>query len=84
MQTITREQLKKQYGITLPTGNFAFKKEGQKYKIYKVYDDSAGCLICGYNTVKGKVLESRKCYAMIDEWLEKELTKGKVYITITD
>lgn len=57
-------------GVRIHTGNTAAQ--------------SCGCLICGYNTVKGKVLESRKCYAMIDEWLEKELTKGKVYITITD
>lgn len=46
--------------------------------------DTEGCLLPGLNTVKGKVLESRKHFEVLDKWIEGALSKGKVFITITD
>lgn len=46
--------------------------------------DSQGCLCPGWNRAKGKVLDSRKAMAEIDEWLEKALKTGKVFIKIVD
>lgn len=46
--------------------------------------DTEGCLLPGLNKVKGQVVESRAHFATLDQWIEKCLAKGKVYITITD
>lgn len=47
-------------------------------------DDTEGCLLPGKNTVKGKVLESRACFAIVDRIIADGLKKGEVWITITD
>lgn len=42
-------------------------------------DDSSGCLICGYNKVVGKVLDSRVCLKKITDEIKKY---DLCYITI--
>ncbi len=47
-------------------------------------DDTEGCLLPGFNKVKGKVVDSRKAFKDLDERITKWLKTGKVYIQITD
>lgn len=39
--------------------------------------DSAGCILVGYNRVKGKVVDSKTAYTQVYSLLEKEVKKGK-------
>lgn len=47
-------------------------------------DSSAGCIIVGYNTIKGKVTDSKKAYTEIATLIKEANDKGiKTYITIS-
>ena len=47
-------------------------------------EDTDGCILPGFNTVKGKVTDSRNTFKKLDAWIEGALKKGKVYIQIVD
>lgn len=47
-------------------------------------EDTDGCLLPGFNKVKGKVVDSRKVFKDLDDRLVKWLKTGKVYIQIVD
>lgn len=47
-------------------------------------EDTDGCLLPGFNKVKGKVVDSRKVFKDLDNRLVKWLKTGKVYIQIVD
>ena len=70
MQTIKKSELKNKYGINLNKGLYKVVKEGNKYKIYTVKDDTSGCVIVGTKSENGKVLESRKNYNALMKRLE--------------
>lgn len=72
MQTITQKELKNRYGIDLPNGKYAFEVENNKYKIYKVYDDTEGCILVGENKVKGKVINSKVTLTRLLKLLPRE------------
>ena len=70
MQTIKKSELKKKYGINLNKGIYSIIKEGNKYKIHTVKDDTKGCVIVGVKSKNGEVLESRKTYNELMRRLE--------------
>lgn len=46
--------------------------------------DTEGCLLPGFNTIKGQVTSSRETFRKLDNDLAKWLKQGKVYIQIID
>lgn len=58
--------------------------EGIRIHSGNTADDSYGCLLPGFNTIKGKVTNSRETFKKLDAWIEGALKKGKVYIQIVD
>ena len=82
MQTITQKQLKEKYGLDLSKGNYAFEIQGNKYKVYKVKDDTQGCILVGRNTIKGTVTQSRDTMTKLMTKLEPACEKGIVTIEI--
>lgn len=59
MQTKKQSELKNKYGIDLPVGKYKIIKDGDYYKIYTIKDDTEGCILLGFNKVKGKVIDSK-------------------------
>lgn len=55
---IKRTELKNKYGIDLPKGKYRILKEGNRYKISTVKDDTQGCILCGENKLVGKIINS--------------------------
>lgn len=58
--------------------------EGIRIHSGNTAEDSDGCILPGFNTVKGKVTDSRNTFKKLDTWIESALKKGKVYIQIVD
>ncbi|MBO4726075.1 MAG: hypothetical protein J5598_00550 [Clostridia bacterium] len=58
--------------------------EGVRIHAGNTADDTEGCLLPGFNRVKGKVVDSRKAFKDLDDRIVKWLKTGKVYIQIVD
>lgn len=63
MQTKKQSELKNKYGIDLPVGKYKIIKDDNFYKIYTIKDDTEGCILIGFNKVKGKVIDSKVTFA---------------------
>lgn len=63
---ISRSTLKSVYGIDLPKGTYSITNNGREYNINTVKDDTLGCVLCGYNTVKGMLTDSRRAYRLFE------------------
>jgi hypothetical protein len=58
--------------------------EGIRIHSGNTAEDTDGCILPGFNTVKGKVTDSRNTFKKLDAWIESASKKGKVYIQIVD
>jgi len=60
MVKINKSELSKKHGIDLDRGLYNIEISNGYYNIYKVRDDTSGCLLPGINNIKGEVINSTK------------------------
>lgn len=73
----------KPYGGKLPRLLGVKGFEGILIHVGNTEKDSYGCILCGYNKVKGMVVESTKCFnRLMNVLLEKHLAGEELYINI--
>lgn len=60
MKTISKKDLMNKYGIDLQQGVYyiGVNKVSQGYEIYKILDDTCGCILVGDNQVVGGLVNS--------------------------
>jgi hypothetical protein len=70
-----KNALRKKYGIDLPSGKYSIKT-GDSYEVYKVRDDTEGCILVGSTHAKDFVGNSRATFAKLLERIEHSLDAG--------
>lgn len=60
MKTISKKDLMNKYGIDLQQGDYyiGVNKVSQEYEIYKILDDTCGCILVGDNQIVGGLVNS--------------------------
>lgn len=83
MKTFIKNKLMEDYGINLPKGKYRIQIKNNIYQIYKIKDDSLGCILVGENKIKGQLIHSKYHSDLLDQKVTKALdNKEDVYITI--
>lgn len=83
MKTFIQNKLMEDYGINLPKGKYRIQIKNNIYQIYKIKDDSLGCILVGENKIKGQLIHSKYHSDLLDQKVANALAnKEDVYITI--
>lgn len=74
----------KPYGGFLPRLNNVKNFDGVLLHVGNTPKDTLGCILVGYNTIKGQLTDSRKAFALLmDKYLTPARKNGeKVFITV--
>jgi len=81
MKKIKKSELLSEYGIDLPAGKFCIKTDNSVYSVYKVKDDTEGCILvgagCNSSMKKQSVTNSTVKYKEMYKKIAKALLEGE-------